>query len=136
MQFVKINKIFENNGIEMIFEMWNDLGHKIGDPVSVKVGDKEIIGKFNGLTKEGALIIIDKLGKKEIILADEISPDTCRLWDVVSEKKLDKDRFRKDLGNIIQAYQEVARRLGIVPETTNVSEVNFKKPTSISIKKK
>ena len=74
--------------------------------------------------------------KKEIILADEISPDTCRLWDVKSERKLDKDRFRKDLGNIIQAYQEVARRLGILPETTNISEVNFKKPTSINIKKK
>ena len=74
--------------------------------------------------------------KKEVILADEISPDTCRLWDVKSERKLDKDRFRKDLGNIIQAYQEVARRLGILPETTNISEVNFKKPTSISIKKK
>ena len=52
-------------------------------------------------------------GKKEILLADEISPDTCRLWDVVSEQKLDKDRFRKDLGNLIQAYQEVAERLGI-----------------------
>ena len=74
--------------------------------------------------------------KKEVILADEISPDTCRLWDVKSERKLDKDRFRKDLGNIIQGYQEVARRLGIMPETTNISEVNFKKPTSISIKKK
>ena len=74
--------------------------------------------------------------KKEVILADEISPDTCRLWDVKSEKKLDKDRFRKDLGNIIQAYQEVARRLNILPETSNISEVNFKKPTSINIKKK
>ena len=74
--------------------------------------------------------------QKEVILADEISPDTCRLWDIKSEKKLDKDRFRKDLGNIIQAYQEVARRLGIVPETTNVSEVNFKKPTSKNIKKR
>ena len=52
-------------------------------------------------------------GKKEILLADEISPDTCRFWDVVSEKKLDKDRFRKDLGNLIQAYQEIAERLGI-----------------------
>ena len=48
-----------------------------------------------------------------IILADEISPDTCRLWDVKSDKKLDKDRFRKDLGNVIDAYQEVANRLGI-----------------------
>ena len=56
------------------------------------------------------------INKKQILLADEISPDTCRLWDVVSEKKLDKDRFRKDLGNIIQAYQEVARRLGIIHE--------------------
>jgi len=55
-------------------------------------------------------------GKKEIILADEISPDTCRLWDVKSNKKLDKDRFRKDLGNVIDAYKEVANRLGILNE--------------------
>jgi len=74
--------------------------------------------------------------KKEIVLADEISPDTCRLWDVKSEKKLDKDRFRKDLGNVIQGYQEVARRLGIMPEETNISEVNFGKTTSIKFKKK
>ena len=75
-------------------------------------------------------------GKKEIILADEISPDTCRLWDVISEKKLDKDRFRKDLGNIIQAYQEVARRLGIMHEETNISEVKFGKPKAVVLKKK
>jgi phosphoribosylaminoimidazole-succinocarboxamide synthase len=74
--------------------------------------------------------------KNVILLADEISPDTCRLWDVISEKKLDKDRFRKDLGNIIQAYQEVARRLGIVHEETNISEVKFGKPTAVNIKKK
>jgi|TARA_B110000444_G_C18824274_1_gene589469 phosphoribosylaminoimidazole-succinocarboxamide synthase len=74
--------------------------------------------------------------KQEIVLVDEISPDTCRLWDAKSEKKLDKDRFRKDLGNIIQAYQEVARRLGIMPEETNISEVNFGKTTSIKFKKK
>ena len=74
--------------------------------------------------------------KKEIVLADEISPDTCRLWDVKTEKKLDKDRFRKDLGNIIQAYQEVARRLGIMPEETNISEVNFGKTIPIKFKKK
>ena len=59
---------------------------------------------------------LKKNGKSQIMLADEISPDTCRLWDVVSKKKLDKDRFRKDLGNIIQAYQEVAKRLGIMRE--------------------
>ena len=54
---------------------------------------------------------IKKMNEKEIVLADEISPDTCRFWDVKTEKKLDKDRFRKDLGNVIQGYQEVARRL-------------------------
>ena len=73
-------------------------------------------------------------GKTEILLADEISPDTCRLWDVISEKKLDKDRFRKDLGNIIQAYQEVARRLGIIHEEVNISEVKFGKPKAVNIK--
>ena len=71
-----------------------------------------------------------------IILADEISPDTCRLWDVKSDEKLDKDRFRKDLGNLIPAYQEVARRLNILHEQTNISEVKFTKPTEIKIKKK
>ncbi len=50
-----------------------------------------------------------------IILADEVSPDTCRLWDVETDKKLDKDRFRRDLGDVEQAYQEVARRLRILP---------------------
>ena len=74
--------------------------------------------------------------EKEIVLVDEISPDTCRLWDVKTEKKLDKDRFRKDLGNVIQGYQEVARRLNIMPEETNISEVNFGKTTSIKFKKK
>ena len=72
----------------------------------------------------------------EIILADEISPDTCRLWDIKTDKKLDKDRFRKDLGNLIEAYQDVARRLGIMHEETNISEVNFGKTASIKFKKK
>ena len=75
-------------------------------------------------------------GKKKIILADEISPDTCRLWDASSEKKLDKDRFRKDLGNLIEAYQEVARRLNILHETTNISAVKFGKLRSIKNRKK
>ena len=72
----------------------------------------------------------------EIILVDEISPDTCRLWDMKTEKKLDKDRFRKDLGMVIEAYQDVARRLGIMPEETNISEVNFGKTASVKFKKK
>ena len=48
---------------------------------------------------------------KELILADEISPDTCRLWDLKTNKKLDKDRFRRDLGNVEDAYNEVLERL-------------------------
>ena len=51
-----------------------------------------------------------------IILADEISPDSCRLWDVLTNEKLDKDRFRRDLGRVEEGYQEVARRLGILPD--------------------
>jgi phosphoribosylaminoimidazole-succinocarboxamide synthase len=49
----------------------------------------------------------------QIILADEISPDTCRLWDIVTREKLDKDRFRRDMGNVEDAYNEVFARLGI-----------------------
>jgi len=52
-----------------------------------------------------------------IILADEISPDCCRLWDIQSGDKMDKDRFRRDMGGLIEAYQEVARRLGVLNET-------------------
>jgi len=51
-----------------------------------------------------------------VILADEISPDNCRLWDMASGEKLDKDRFRQDLGGEAEAYQEIARRLGLLPE--------------------
>ena len=49
-----------------------------------------------------------------IILADEISPDTCRLWDVHTNEKMDKDRFRRDLGNVEEAYQEVMKRIGLL----------------------
>lgn len=51
-----------------------------------------------------------------IVVADEISPDSCRLWDIKSKDKLDKDRFRRDMGGLIEAYSEVARRLGILGE--------------------
>ncbi len=51
-----------------------------------------------------------------VVLADEITPDGCRLWDVKTNEKMDKDRFRRDMGNVAEAYQEVARRLGILPE--------------------
>jgi len=57
------------------------------------------------------------------ILADEISPDSCRLWDIETGDKLDKDRFRRDLGGVTEAYAEVARRLGIIKENTAGAEV-------------
>jgi len=95
-----------------------------------------MIGMFRGV---GIKLIDFKLefgrikinGKSEVILADEISPDTCRLWDSISDKKLDKDRFRKDLGDLIPAYTEVAKRLGILHENSNVAAVNITKLRSI-----
>ena len=74
-------------------------------------------------------------GKMEVLLADEISPDTCRLWDNKTDKKLDKDRFRNNLGNLIDAYQEVAKRLGILHEQSNIRAVNFEKPKAVKNKK-
>ena len=49
----------------------------------------------------------------QIVLADEISPDNCRLWDSDTDEKMDKDRFRRDLGGLVEAYSEIARRLGL-----------------------
>ena len=54
---------------------------------------------------------------QRLILADEISPDSCRLWDIETGRKLDKDMFRHDLGDLADAYTEVARRLGVLPRT-------------------
>lgn len=51
-----------------------------------------------------------------IVVADEISPDSCRLWDIATSDKMDKDRFRRDMGGLLEAYSEVARRLGIMNE--------------------
>ena len=105
----------------------NDLLQGIFRGVGIKLVDFKIeYGRIMNKNKE----------INEIILADEISPDTCRLWDMKTEKKLDKDRFRNDLGNLIEAYQDVARRLGIVTEEKNISEVNFGKTATIKFKKK
>ena len=65
---------------------------------------------------------------QRLIVADEISPDSCRLWDIESGDKLDKDVFRRDLGNLADAYAEVARRLGVLPK--NVTHAT--KPTLIN----
>ena len=99
-----------------------------------------MVGMFRGV---GIKLIDFKLefgrikinGKNEVILADEISPDTCRLWDSITDKKLDKDRFRKGLGDLIPAYTEVAKRLGILHEQLNLSAVNITKFRSIKKRK-
>lgn len=64
-----------------------------------------------GLTLVDFKIEFGRLPNGKVILADEISPDTCRLWDMATHEKLDKDRFRRDLGNVEEAYQEVLKRL-------------------------
>ena len=74
----------------------------------------EVLRKFwkeRGVTLVDFKIEFGKLGNGKIILADEISPDTCRLWDTASGEKLDKDRFRRDLGKVEEAYAEIMRRL-------------------------
>jgi phosphoribosylaminoimidazole-succinocarboxamide synthase len=58
-----------------------------------------------------------------LVIADEISPDSCRLWDLSTDEPMDKDRFARDLGRVAEGYQEVARRLGILPETGNVANM-------------
>jgi len=57
---------------------------------------------------------------QRLVIADEISPDSCRLWDIETGRKLDKDVFRRDLGNLTDAYSEVARRLGVLPKTAQM----------------
>ena len=71
----------------------------------------------------------------QIILADEISPDCCRLWDIKTGEKLDKDRFRRDMGKVEEAYREVARRLGVLPQDPNEDINKSVKPDKI-VKKK
>jgi len=83
----------------------------------------ELAFKVNQILREfflsKGIILVDfklefgRLDDGAIVLADEISPDTCRLWDSKSKTKLDKDRFRRDLGNVEEAYEEIFRRLGI-----------------------
>ncbi len=83
---------------------------------------KELTFKVNDVLKQlfldaGLLLVDYKLEfgryRGDVVLGDEISPDGCRIWDARTREKLDKDRFRQDLGNVIEAYEEVARRLGV-----------------------
>ncbi|MCT7358678.1 MAG: phosphoribosylaminoimidazolesuccinocarboxamide synthase [Thalassobium sp.] len=83
---------------------------------------KELTFKVNDVLKQifldGGLLLVDSklefgLFKGEVVLGDEFSPDGCRLWDKDSREKLDKDRFRQGLGGVVEAYEEVGRRIGV-----------------------
>ncbi len=93
------------------------LGYATDDEVAkIKTMVFKINDAMQGFFKALNIELIDfkiEFGRHQgrVILADEISPDTCRLWEVGTGEKLDKDRFRRDLGNIEQAYQEVLRRV-------------------------
>ena len=100
--------------------------------LSLRVNDF-LTGLFGGV---GLKLVDFKLefgrlyGEEDIrlVLADEISPDNCRLWDISTNEKMDKDRFRRDLGKVEEAYQEVARRLGVLPEA---GPMDIKGPTVV-----
>lgn len=83
---------------------------------------KELTFKVNDVLKkrflDANMLLVDYklefgLFHGEVVLGDEFSPDGCRLWDKDTREKMDKDRFRQDLGNVIEAYEEVGRRLGM-----------------------
>ena len=83
---------------------------------------KELTFKVNGVLQklfaDAGLLLVDYklefgLFRDQVVLGDEFSPDGCRLWDKETRKKLDKDRFRQGLGGVVEAYEEVANRLGV-----------------------
>ena len=86
---------------------------------TIKTYTRKINEYLKGYFLNAGMKLIDfkiefgRLADGTIILADEVSPDTCRLWDVETNEKLDKDRFRRDMGNVEEAYNEVFKRLGL-----------------------
>jgi len=101
---VNVLKIINKNQLQEIKEYSlkiNEILLKIFKDIKIKLVDFKIEFGF------------DVINKNQILLADEISPDSCRLWDENTSEKLDKDRFRRDLGGLVEAYQEVANRLKI-----------------------
>ena len=101
---INVLKIINKNQLQEIKDYSlkiNNILQKIFKEIQIKLVDFKIEFGF------------DVVNKNQILLADEISPDSCRLWDENTSEKLDKDRFRRDLGGLVEAYQEVANRLKI-----------------------
>src|SRR5215216_5511295 len=108
----KKHEVIEGKGVlnnrisEYVFQHLNDIG--------VPTHFIRRLNMREQLIREVEIIPLEVVVRN--VVADEISPDSCRLWDIKSQDKLDKDRFRRDLGGLIEAYSEVARRLGILGE--------------------
>ncbi len=77
--------------------------------------------------------IYGEYGEVYIVLGDEISPDNCRLWDEKTDEIMDKDRFRKDIGKVIESYQEIAKRLGLIPKDGIISGGNINEHIAASL---
>lgn len=93
-------------------EILRSLAFRINDFLSgLFIGAKIKLVDFK---MEFGRFTMEEQGIMQIMLADEISPDTCRLWDLETSERMDKDRFRQNLGGEAEAYQEVARRLGLI----------------------
>ena len=86
---------------KVTFQVNDALGELFRSAGMILVDFKVEFGRFGG----------------ELLLGDEFTPDGCRLWDMETRKKLDKDRFRRGLGGVVEAYEEVAARLGVDLET-------------------
>lgn len=91
---------------------------KASDLAKAKALTYQVNDVLKALFAAGGMILVDYklefgLYKGEVILGDEFSPDGCRLWDAETKEKLDKDRFRQGLGGVIEAYEDVGRRIGI-----------------------
>lgn len=110
---------------EMIAQAWriNDYLSGLFSGIGIKLVDFKVeFGRLYGEFEE-----------VYILLADEISPDNCRLWDEKTNEKLDKDRFRQDLGGMIEAYQDVAKRLGLIPESGIIQGGNIDEQMAASL---
>ena len=117
-QLIEIGQHHPDTIVQAVVKGARPLMHDLAD-MAIRVNDF-MAGLFAGV---GIRLVDFKLefGRlfdgefSRIILADEISPDTCRLWDMNTNEKLDKDRFRLKMGGVKEGYQEVARRLGVLP---------------------
>ena len=103
-----------NNSHILAMELATEEELKLIEEYALKI-NKILIEYFKNINIELVDFKIEfgKTKDNQIILADEISPDTCRFWDATTHEKLDKDRFRRDLGNVEEAYKEVYKRLNI-----------------------